>query len=42
MASVGMVGFVDDNNNHTNKFDQDEIANTCREVIEYAIQNNQL
>ena len=42
MASIGMVGFVDDNNNHTNKFEQDELSVTWREVIEFAAENAQL
>ena len=42
MASIGMVGFVDDNNNHTNRFDQDEIATTWREVMAFAVENAQL
>lgn len=42
MASIGMVGFVDNNTNQTNKFDQDEFESTWRKVIEYAEQNAQL
>ena len=41
-TSFGMVGFVDDNTNQANKFGEDELEYTYKEVMAHAMDNAQL